>query len=478
MTTIRTRRRTTRTQPKPWDVLVIGSGPAGQKAAVQASKAGRRVAIVERDRDLGGQCVHRGTIPSKTLRELALQAERSRRLNAGLPTHVGRSMEALMDRLSSVVRAHVNFMTDQMSRNNIVRIHGEASFLDRDRVTVRHVDGSRSTYEAKVFIIATGSKPRLPEELPVDHEHIFDSDSILSVNYIPETLLVLGGGVIACEYAAIFAQLGTRVTLVDAHDRPLVFMDVDLVDRFVGTMTAVGSRMISGQQATSLTWDGVSHVTAMLTGGKQIRSEKALVALGRLPNTKGLGLERTGVEVTKRGHVVVDEHCRTNVPTIYAAGDVIGPPALAATSMEQGRRAVCHALGLPLSRAAQIVPTGVYTIPEMSSVGLTAEQAEEKHGSDVWVGRAQFNEVARGQIAGVADGLLKLVCVGRDAQVVGVHVVGDGASELVHLGQVAIAHDACAGFFVDEVFNFPTLAEAYRIAAFDALKRRSLRFVA
>ncbi len=463
--------------PKPWDVLIIGSGPAGQKAAVQASKAGRRVAIVERDRDLGGQCVHRGTIPSKTLRELALQVERFHRIAPNMPRPMSRSMETLMVRLSSVVQAHVNFMTDQIARNNIMRIHGEASFIDPTHINVRHVDGSHSVYAANTTIIATGSKPRLPEETAVDHEHIFDSDSILSVHYIPETLMVVGGGVIACEYASIFAQLGTQVVIINGAERPLSFMDSDLVNYFVDSMQEAGVQFINQQSVVSLSWDGMERVQATLSNGTRLSSEKALVALGRVPNTQRLALGRIGVRTDARGHVEVDEHCRTNIPNIYAAGDVIGPPALAATSMEQGRRAVCHALNLPLPKGAEYVPTGVYTIPEMSSVGMTEEQARDTYGTDVWVGKADFKEVARGQIAGV-QGMLKLICVGRAARLVGVHVVGDGASELVHLGQVAMAHTANATFFVDEVFNFPTLAEAYRIAAFDALQKRKLRFVA
>lgn len=460
-----------------WDVLIIGSGPAGQKAAVQASKTGCRVAMIERDRGLGGQCVHRGTIPSKTLRELALQLERFRRIAPGVKTNEVRSMDVIMSRLSGVIKAHVGYMTDQMSRNNIARIHGEASLRSATSVEVRHVDGSRSEYQAKNIIIATGSFPREPENLSIDHEHIFDSDSILAINYLPETLTVVGAGVIACEYASIFAQLGTRVTMIDSREQPLAFVDRELVERFVGTFEATGSRLIRRQEVVSLEWNGSTNVDAILKGGERINAQKALVALGRLPNTARLNLGAVGVRCSKWGHIEVDKNCRTNIPSIYAAGDVIGPPALATTSMDQGRRAVCHALNLPLSAAASIVPTAIYTIPEISSVGLNEDEAREKF-PDVWVGRARFQEVARGQIAGVQDGLMKMICVGKEARIVGVHIVGDGAGELVHLGQVAIAHGACAEFFIDEVFNFPTLAEAYRIAAFDALHRRSMRFVA
>jgi len=356
-----------------FDVLVLGSGPAGQKAAVQAVKAGRRVAMVEQEAGVGGMCVHRGTIPSKTLRETALHLSRLRRSAALLDFAIKPDLEvaALTTRLDEVVKAHVAYMGRQMERNGIRVFHGRARFLSDHVVEVQSVDGRLSRIRAATIFIATGSRPRTPPEIAIDHENILDSDSILSMLYLPASLTVLGGGVIACEYASISAHLGVSVTMIDRADRPLKFIDAELVGKFVGDFERSGGRFLGERNIASVEWDGVAKVVTRLASGEVIESDKMLVALGRAAAIEGLTLNAAGLKANARGLLDVDEHCRTVVPHIYAIGDVIGPPSLAATAMEQGRRAACHALGLAPGSAAEMIPIGIYTIPEMACVGLS-----------------------------------------------------------------------------------------------------------
>jgi NAD(P) transhydrogenase len=306
--------------------------------------------------------------------------------------------------------------------------------------------------------------------VPVDHEHVLDSDSILSLIYLPQSLVVLGAGVIACEFASIFAALGVKVTLVDAGQRPLAFLAPQLTQVYVAAFEAMGGRFVAQQKTRSVRWDGSAVVTEC-EGGEVLRSEKLLCALGRVANVQDLGLEAAGIALTPRGHVQVDAHLRTTCAHVYAAGDVIGPPALAATAVDQGRRAMRHALGLPLDDAGECVPVGIYTIPEIASVGLTEEQAVKQFGA-AHVGRARFEEVARAQINGQTMGLLELVAE-PSGRVVGAHIVGEGAIELVHVAQMALIGRLTLEAFVDHVFNFPTMAEAYRVAALDAVARRT-----
>jgi NAD(P) transhydrogenase len=458
-----------------FNVLVIGSGPAGQKAAVQAVKAGRTVAIVEQERGVGGMCVHRGTIPSKTLRESALHLYRLRRSADLLEFTMkpGVEVASLMTRLDEVVGAHVAYMGRQLSRNGIQLFHGRARFRSDHVVEVLSLDGSARRLSGDTIFIATGSRPRAPAEIPIDHENVLDSDSILSMLYLPESLVVLGGGVIACEYASIFAHLGVKVTLIDRAPRPLQFMDGDLVSKFVTDFERNGGRYLGGRQVGSVTWDGISKVVTRCTEGDPLESDKVLVALGRTASVEGLDLGAAGLAPTARGLLQVDEFCRTAVPHIYAVGDVIGPPSLAATAMEQGRRAARHALGLPPGGATEMIPIGIYTIPEMAGVGLGQEEAQRRHpAGPVLVGRGRFDEVARGQISGIQDGLLKLIADPAGDKLLGVHIVGEGATELIHVGQMALLAGAGVEVFVENIFNFPTLAEAYRVAALDILEQR------
>jgi NAD(P) transhydrogenase len=449
-----------------FDVVVIGSGPAGQKAAIQAAKAGKRVAVIERDRRVGGSCVHTGTIPSKSLREHAMR-QRVRHVNL-----MDEPIQTLLDGVAETIAAHDVYMAAQLERNHIALLRGRASFTAPDALAMRRIDGSQTTVRANIIIIATGSRPRTPAHLAVDHEHILDSDSILSLAYLPRSLLVLGGGVIGSEYAATFAALGCKVWQADQFDQPLAFLDPELTSFYVDELRRNGGEYLPRADAISTKWDGISQVRTDFKDGRSIMADKVLVALGRIANVDGLKLEVAGVALTTRGHIQVDDRLKTTVDGVYAAGDVIGPPALASVSMEQGRRAACHALGLlvpsdPVSR----LPSGVYTIPEIATVGLD-EHGARRHFGGAIVGRARFEEIARGQINGCQRGLLKLVADPGGRRVVGVQIAGDGATELVHIGQLGLAAELDVDAYVDNVFNFPTMAEAYRIAAFDIVKQR------
>jgi len=453
-----------------YDLVVVGSGPGGQNAAITGVRGGARVALIERERTFGGSCVYQGTIPSKTLREAAVTLARLRRgadaFEAGL--RPGVEMSTLISRLERVLAGHARFIGDQLADSGIELVHARARLTGPRTIEALGRDGTRRTLAAETIVIATGSRPRAPAGIPIDHEHVVDSDSILSMTYLPRSLLVLGSGVIACEYASVFALLGVEVTLVDRAARPLGFLDPELTERFVRRFEASGGRFLGARQVAALAWDGVSQVRAEFDGGERVAADKALVALGRTANVEGLGLDVVGIELSERGHIEVDACYRTRVPGIFAVGDVIGPPALAASSMEQGRRAVCHALGLAPGQPFEVVPLGIYAVPEMASVGWTEAEVRERHGA-AHVGRAPFEELARGQIAGIEDGLLKLVA-GPDARrVLGVQIVGDGATDLIHLGQLAIVNGNDVAVFLENVMNFPTLAEAYRVAALNLL---------
>ena len=456
-----------------YDILVIGSGPAGQKAAIQARKAGKRVAILEREREVGGACVHQATIPSKTLRESALLLASLKRSSGVFDFKLPNGIEiaSLTRRLDTVVSAHVTFISDQLSRNNVDRYHGRARFLSEKEVQLSRTDGSTISFTADQIVIATGSRPRIPNEIPVDHEHILDSDSILSMIYFPRSLTVLGGGVIATEYASIFALLGVHVTMIDQADRPLRFLDPELTNSFIQAFERYGGTYLGGQKIVEVKWDGLTKVTTSLGNGQIVETDKMLVALGRVANLEDLRVEAAGLTPTPKGLLAVDEHCRTTVPHIYAVGDVIGPPSLASSSMEQGRRAACHALGLDPGASPETIPMGIYTIPEISSVGITEAEAVSRHGGAL-VGRARFDEIARGQISGIADGLLKMVADPQGKRLLGVHIIGEGATELVHIGQMGLLNEYRVDGFVENIFNFPTLAEAYRVAALDIAKQR------
>jgi NAD(P) transhydrogenase len=456
--------------PTTFDIIVIGAGPAGQKAAIQGAKAGKRVALIERERGIGGSCVYRGTIPSKTLRESALQLDRLKSAGAAFDFSLKPDIQiaTLLSRLEDVISAHDTFMSRQLRRNGISLLHGRAGFLDAHTIDMQTVDGGRQSLTAGAIILATGSRPRNPENIPVDHEHILDSDSLLSMIYLPRSLTIIGGGVIGCEYASIFALLGTQVTLIDRAPSPLQFMDHELVTHFVKLFEQQGGRYLGGQQIMEVRWDGAAHVVTTLKDTHPVKSEKLLVAQGRQANVEDLNLAAAGLTATEKGTLSVNQFCQTDVPHIYAVGDMVGAPALASKAMEQGRRAVRHALNLPVGDAASTIPLGIYTIPEMASIGLDEKAACERYRNPL-IGRAKFEEVARAQISGAGQGLLKMIADPSGEQLLGVQIVGDSATELVHVGQSALQQGATIEFFIDNIFNFPTYAETYRIAALDIL---------
>lgn len=456
-----------------YDIVVVGSGPAGQKAAIQGAKAGKRVALIEREQGIGGNCVYRGTIPSKTLRESALHHARLKRAGEAFEGRLRSDVPvaSLMNRLEEVLKAHETYMTNQLTRNGVLYLHGRANFNSEHEVELLSVDGARQILRADIIVLATGTRPRLTPDIPIDHEHILDSDSLLSMIYLPRSLTVVGGGVIACEYASIFSLLGVQVTIIDKAVRPLQFLDKEVVLTFQKSFEQHGGQYHGGRTLKKATWDGVSHVTALLDNGMTITSEKMLVAVGRQANIEGLKLEAAGLRVNEKGTLSVNDYGQTAVPHIYAAGDMLGPPALASSAMEQGRRAICHALGLPVADSVNQIPLGIYTLPEISSIGLDEEAARLRYRGPL-IGRARFNEIARGQISGASDGLLKMVADPSGERLLGLQIVGEEATELIHVGQVALQHAATIDYFIDSIFNFPTLAEAYRVAALDILGQR------
>lgn len=452
-----------------FDFVVVGSGPGGQKAAVCAAKEGQRVALVEQDAHLGGACVHHGTIPSKSLREVAIRSLRARR-------HEGASERRLEDvrirellgAVDDVVRSYAETVEAQMKRNGVEVIHGRASLLGPNEVGIQFRSGGTERVAARSIILATGSRPRHPDGVRVDHEHVLDADSILKLAYLPRSLAILGGGVIACEYASVFAALGVEVTIIDRGERPLAFLDHEISDLLAEELAAEGCRYLGGRTASAVTFDGVSSVEVALADGETICAEKVFVALGRTGCLESLNLEAAGLVASDRMALEIDEMGCTAVPGIHAVGDVAGPPALATSAMEEGRRAVMHALGREPGRFGGIVPTGIYTIPELASVGSTEREVRDAKGSAA-VGRASFDDLARHQISGTGRGLLKVVADPDDGRLLGVHIAGEGATELVHIGQMALIAGATLRDLIEHVFNFPTLAEAYRVAALDCL---------
>jgi NAD(P) transhydrogenase len=460
--------------PADFDLICLGSGPAGQKAAIQAAKAGFHAAIIERDQQVGGSCLLSGTIPSKALREQALRYRRLRGDATSLAVELrgDAPLSALLQGVDAVVASQDRYLQAQVARNQVELLRGRASLLSPNRIELLRLDGTRRILHAPRILIATGSRPRHVSTIEVDHEHVLDSDSILSLPYLPRTLTVLGSGVIACEYASIFAALGCAVTLVDKAPEPLGFLDPVLRAGFLAAFAAMGGRYRACADVEAARFDGFSQVEVTLKGGEVLRSDVVFAAFGRVANLDGIGLDRVEVAVTARGHVQVNERFETSVSGIYAAGDAIGPPALACAAADQGRRAALAAFGLPPPALTSLVPTGVYTIPEIACVGLTQTEAAAR-SIDVIVGRANFSEIARAHIVGEPAGFLTLICERDSARVLGVQVIGDGATELVHLGQAAIATASTADFFIEQIFNFPTMTEAYKVAAFDALKQRS-----
>lgn len=440
-----------------YDLAVIGSGPGGMRAAVQAAKAGKKVAVVDKS-GAGGACVFFGTVPSKSLREAALSPGRG-------------GFRASVDRMRKVVAEESRVIRHQLERNGVAFLQGEAALVSPHELEAT-VGGKKARLRAAHFVIATGTSPRRVPELPAELGAVYDSDSILGLKSLPKQLLVVGAGVIGCEYASIFAELGADVTLVDRRLELLRGVDHEAVEALRARFEAQGIHLHLGAALGALKKAGRgSGKLSLPVGEKSWSGEAVLVCLGRTPNTAGLGLERIGVECDPRGHVKVDpETFRTSLPHICAVGDVIGPPALAAASAEQGRIAVSRLFAIPSDGIPTQVPSGIYTIPEISSVGSCEPELREKHVPYV-VGRARFQELARGLISGQSDGFVKLLVHRETRQLLGVHAYGHGASELIHIGQVAQALKAPVEFLVGNVFNYPTFAEAYKVAALNALNQ-------
>lgn len=456
-----------------YDAIVIGSGPAGHNAALTAASLGARTLIIERETRVGGACVQYGTIPSKTLRETAVTlCSFSRRSGSAyqISQREDLKINSLMAQLHKVIEAHQRSSRRQLESAGIDITHGQAEFQSPTTLSIRSTNGQRRVLCGEQIFIAAGSRPRKPTNIPIDHENIFDSDSLLSMTYLPQSLVVVGAGVIACEYASTFAKLGVKVVMVDKSPTPLSFLDADLVAGFTEQFVAYGGRFIGGDKVATMEWDGIGNVITRLESGETIASDKAFVAQGRVANTDTLKIANAGLQLTDRGHIPVNEVYQTKVNNIFAIGDVIGPPSLASTSVHQGRKAARHACSGSISAFEMEIPIGIYTIPEIASVGLTQSQAL-KDGISTSIGRADFCEVARGQIMSANGGFLKLVADERGNQILGIQIIGEGAAELVHVGQLAMRAELTVAELAATNFNFPTLAEAYRMAALDIVQQ-------
>jgi NAD(P) transhydrogenase len=454
-----------------YDLVVIGGGPAGEKGAAQAAYFKKRVALVERAPEPGGAAVHTGTLPSKTLRETALFLSGYRQrelygLNVTMNEDV--AVPKLLSRNDTVRQLEVDRIRKNLDRHAVDLVTGVARVKDAHSVEIVDPSGVVTrTLTSEVILVATGSVPFQPPHIPFG-AHVADSDTILLLDRLPKRMVVLGGGVIGCEYASMFAAMHVKVTLLEGRDRLLPFLDLEMGTRLQGALEALGVDIRLGVSVEKVTLDG-DRVHVALKSGDAIECDKLLVASGRQGNTAGLGLDAVGVGVDKRGYVQVDENFRTKVDSIYAAGDVIGFPALASTSMDQARVAVCHAFGFTYKKqVSHLLPYGVYTIPEVSCVGFSEEQAREQK-IDYVVGRALYVDNARGKIVGDKDGVIKLVFDKTSRKLLGCHCIGDRASELVHIGQAMIALGGTVDTLIDMVFNYPTLAEMFKYAAYDAL---------
>ncbi len=457
-----------------YDMVVIGSGPAGVQAALAAAKLGRRVAVIERDPLPGGACIHTGTIPSKTLRETAVYlAGFKQRSLYGVSVNLKRDIGVteLMYRKKVVIQNESTKVAARFRRNGVETIAGFASFQAPNRIGVLRHDGPPLTLEAERIVIATGSHPVRPPAIPFDGRVILDSDSILSLDRIPRSLIVVGGGVIGCEYASMFAALGVAVTIIESRDRLVRFTDRQIADSLASYFRRRGAILRLEETVGEI---GIhdNRAFCVLSDGREISAEKLLFAMGRTGNTEGMGLEAAGLSVTPRGYLTVNEHYQTEQPHIYAVGDVIGFPSLASTSTDQGRIAALKAFDeLPApSGLRHVLPYGIYTIPEISMVGQTEDEAMAA-GIPYEIGIAHYFETARGQINGDTWGLLKLIFHRETRKVLGVHIFGERASELIHTGQTVMAFQGTVDYFVETVFNYPTLSELYRLAALNGLNR-------
>jgi NAD(P) transhydrogenase len=456
-----------------YDLIVIGSGPAGEKAAAQAAYFGKRVAIIEREPQVGGAAVNTGTLPSKTLRETALflSGFRQRGLyGVNYKIEGDLTVERFLYRTERVVEKERELVSDNILRHQIDVVHGRGSFVDAHTVRVEKSSGCSVQLTADCVLVATGSYPYRPPHIPFDDRMVWDSDTILRLDNIPKSLTILGAGVIGCEYACLFGALGVEVVLVDARDQILPFVDREIIQLLGRRMTRLGIQLMLEEEAETIEVDA-ERVRTRMKSGREVVTENLLYASGRSGNTRELNLDQIGVEANKRGQILVNENYQTSVEHVYAAGDVIGFPSLASASMEQGRIAICHAFQLGYkTRLAPHLPYGIYTIPEISTVGETEETLKEKEIL-YEVGRSRYGDNPRGQIIGDTEGLVKLVFSAEDTRLLGVHIIGENASELIHTGMVCMYFNGTLDCFIQSVFNYPTLSDLYKYAAYDGLGR-------
>ncbi len=457
---------------QPYDLIVIGSGPGGQRAAIQGAKAGKRVAVIEKQTSVGGVCINTGTIPSKTMREAVLHLSGFYDKNFYGTNHGNEGEVTMADlnfRIQHVVENEVGVIQDQLKRNGVDLIHGTGKFLDANHIRVEN-SNSYGEFEAKFVVIATGTKPATNPKVAINGRNIINSDQILSMPKLPKTLIVVGGGVIGVEYACMFATLGVRVIIVEKRPRLLEFADTEMVEALTYHMRDQRATLRLNEEVESVEELPDGKVAANLVSKKRIIADALLYAIGRSGNVDGLNLPAAGIESDDRGRIKVDADYRTAQPHIFAVVDVIGFPSLASVSMEQGRIAAARAFNLDVHTDPAGYPYGIYTIPQISFIGKTEEQLTD---SDVpyEVGVAYYREIARGQISGHTDGRLKLLFHRETLELLGVHIFGEDAAELLHIGQAVFLLKGKITYFVNTVFNYPTLAECYKAAAFNGLNR-------
>jgi NAD(P) transhydrogenase len=453
-----------------YDLVVIGSGPAGQRAAIQAAKLGKSVAVIERRQEVGGVSINTGTIPSKTLREavLDLSGLRQRALfgDGSQPAKV--SVEALLQRTDEVMRREREVVRAQLGRNGIELLYGDGFLEGPTRVRVTGTGGTR-VLDTRFIAIAVGTTPGIPPGIRVDHEGVLTSDDILSLRELPRTLAVVGAGVVGLEYATMFAALGVEVTLLDMRETLLEMVDREIVEALTNQARELGVTLRLGEMVAGIERSGDQEIVA-LKSGKRFASQMVMVSAGRQGATDELGLEHAGLVADVRGRLAVNEHYQTTVPNLYAIGDVIGFPALASTSMEQGRMAACHMFGVPTHSVPELFPYGIFAIPEVAWVGASEEQLTRQN-VPYETGVARYREIARGQILGDRHGMLKLIVHIETRHILGVWCLGTQATELVHIGQAVMALGGTLEYFIDSVFNYPTLAECYKVAALDGYNK-------
>lgn len=454
-----------------YDLVVIGSGPAGQKGAIAAAKLGKRVAIIERQQCVGGVCLHTGTIPSKTMREaiLFLTGYRQREVFANR-FHDKRkiTMADLRRQVAHVVEHELDVVRDQLDRNGVDLFNGEARFTSPHDIEVASAEGVIQLH-ADFVLVACGTKPMRPARIPFDGLRVFDSDEVLKLESIPRSMVVVGGGVIGIEYGLMFATLGARVTIVDGRQRLLEFCDREIVDTLLFHARTLGVSFCLGEDVIGVDHLKEHRIGLQMESGKRLIADTVLYTTGRVGDTENLNLPAAGLNADERGRLWCDENHRTWVPHIYGVGDIVGFPALASVSMEQGRRAVCHAFDQPFL-GCEHMPYGLYTIPEISMVGKSEEQLT-KDKVPYEIGIARFKEIARGQILGDQTGMLKLLFHRTTRKLLGVHCIGETATEIIHIGQSVMAFNGTIDYFRDTVFNYPTMAECYKVAAFDGLNK-------